>query len=50
MPVKPNKNLDILNRRQQVSHMYLQKYGGSPGVRWSRHSIRATVAAAAVAD
>ena len=26
MPTKPNKNLDILNRRQQVAHLYLQNW------------------------
>jgi Putative ATPase subunit of terminase (gpP-like) len=26
MPTKPNKNLDVLNRRQQVAHYYLQNW------------------------
>ena len=26
MPTKPNKNLDILNRRQQVAQLYLQNW------------------------
>jgi DNA-binding transcriptional regulator LsrR (DeoR family) len=26
MSTKPNKNLDVLNRRQQVAHFYLQNW------------------------
>jgi hypothetical protein len=26
MPTKPNKNLDVINRRQQVAHLYLQNW------------------------
>jgi DNA-binding transcriptional regulator LsrR (DeoR family) len=26
MPTKPNKNLHVLNRRQQVAHLYLQNW------------------------
>jgi predicted phage terminase large subunit-like protein len=29
MPVKPNKSLDILNRRQQVAQLYLQNWNQS---------------------